>query len=35
MAESEPDLQTMLNSASSFATNKSEVLVLGKRIDKS
>ena len=43
MAESEPDLQTMLNIASSFATkwnlkfnpNKSKVLVVGKRIDKS
>jgi hypothetical protein len=43
MAESESDLQAMLNIASSFATkwnlklnsNKSKVLVVGKRIDKS
>ena len=43
MAESESDLQTILNIASSFATkwnlkfnsNKSKVLVVGKRIDKS
>jgi hypothetical protein len=43
MAESESDLQTMLNIASSFATkwnltfnsNKSKVLVVGKHIDKS
>ena len=43
MAESELDQQTMLNIASSFATkwnlnfnsDKSKVLVVGKRIDKS
>ena len=43
MAESESDLQTMLNIASSFATkvnlefnsNRSKVLVVGKYIDKS
>jgi hypothetical protein len=43
MAESESDLQAMLNIAPSFATkwnlkfnsNKSKVLVVGKRIDKS
>jgi hypothetical protein len=43
MAESESDLQKMLSIASSFATkwnlkfnsNKSKVLVKGKRIDKS
>jgi hypothetical protein len=43
MAESDSDLQTMLNIDSSFATkwnlkfysNKSKILVVGKRIDKS
>ena len=43
MTEFETDLQTMLNVASSFATkwnlkcnsNKSKILVVGKRIDKS
>jgi hypothetical protein len=43
MAESDLDLQTMLNIDSSFATkwnlkfnsNKAKILVVGKRIDKS